>query len=72
MTSTTTERSAMGTTDEVAAYLRMSPKTLIQMRYKGRAPEAARAGRQLLWSWADVDEWIAARKSKSPQRAHAA
>jgi excisionase family DNA binding protein len=49
---------SLATLGEVAAYLRVPPKTLYQWRYSGLGPPAYRVGRHLRFRWEDVEEWL--------------
>jgi excisionase family DNA binding protein len=52
------ERSAIYTTEEVAEYLRVSPKTVYRLIEKGELP-ASRVGRQYRVSQSDIDVFLA-------------
>lgn len=54
----TTPRRLLGTPQEVAAYLRLSEKTLAQMRYQRRGPRYSKAGGAVRYRWSDVDSWL--------------
>jgi excisionase family DNA binding protein len=58
---------ALATVGEVAAFLRVPPKTVYQWRYSRLGPPAYRVGRHLRFRWEDVDEWLAERGDE-PQR----
>jgi Helix-turn-helix domain len=52
-------REPLATTAEVAAFLGNTPKhTLENWRSQGKGPPWRKVGRQVLYSWADVDEWL--------------
>ena len=50
--------SKYGTTDEVAEYLHISPKTLTNWRYTGKGPRSVRVGGCVRYLWTDVEQWI--------------
>ncbi len=56
-------RQPLGTTEQVAEYLGITPAALYQLRYLGRAPKAAKVGTRLRWRWTDVDAWLASNSS---------
>lgn len=51
-------RQAMGTAEEVAAYLQVPVSDLYQWRHKGTGPRASKVGRYLRYRWADVEKWL--------------
>jgi excisionase family DNA binding protein len=69
---TIAERGAelLATVGEVAAFLRVPPKTVYQWRYLGLGPPAYRVGRYLRFRWDDVEVWLS--KRGDPAAAHAA
>jgi excisionase family DNA binding protein len=54
------------TTDEVAAYSRLSVATIRWLRHANRGPVASTLGRRVLYRQSDVDAWIAASRDKQP------
>jgi excisionase family DNA binding protein len=50
------------TVEEVAAYLRLSPGTLYNLRYQGRGPKAVRLGNgsnaHLRFRRSDIEAWV--------------
>jgi predicted DNA-binding transcriptional regulator AlpA len=58
-------RRPLATTEQVAGYLGISVPALLQLRYLGRAPKAAKVGTRLRWNWKDVDDYIEQRASTS-------
>ncbi|MEU1761699.1 helix-turn-helix domain-containing protein [Micromonospora sp. NPDC005652] len=52
------QREPLATTEEVADYLGITPRALIQMRYLGKAPKATKVGRRLRWRWKDIDAFL--------------
>lgn len=56
---TASARRPLASTEEVAAYLGITVGALIQLRYLGKAPKAAKVGTRLRWNWGDVDAWLA-------------
>jgi predicted DNA-binding transcriptional regulator AlpA len=59
-TATTPER--LATTDEVADYLGVPAKTLLQWRYWGQGPDFIKVGRYVRYDWNDVRKWLVGRK----------
>lgn len=51
-------RRPLASTPEVAAYLGITIGALHQLRHNGKAPRAAKVGKQLRWRWEDVDRWL--------------
>ena len=49
-------------TRQAAAYLGLSPKTLIKMRITGEGPRYAKVGRRVIYDMADLDAWVEERK----------
>ncbi len=47
------------TTEEAAAYLKISPRTFAALRKAGEAPPGARVGRQWRYRRIDLDQWLA-------------
>ena len=56
-----TGRRALATTAEVAAYLRVSERTLEDWAYRGGGPEFSYAGQQRRYRWEDVERYLAER-----------
>jgi len=52
------ERQPVATTEEVAAYLRITPGALLNLRHLGKAPPATKVGNRLRWRWEDVEKWL--------------
>jgi predicted DNA-binding transcriptional regulator AlpA len=53
------ETEALGTTPEVAAYIKKPPATLAQWRYLGVGPKYLKLnGRDVRYRWADVEKWL--------------
>jgi predicted DNA-binding transcriptional regulator AlpA len=50
---------------EAAAYLRLSPKTLMKMRTQGRGPRYRKHGRYVRYHIADLENWSASRAQRS-------
>lgn len=46
------------TRKELAAYLRVSIRTLNRLVQRGEVPRPARIGTQLRWRVADIDRWL--------------
>jgi hypothetical protein len=55
-------RRSLATTAEVAAYLRKEEKTLRNWRSEGTGPLWVKCGHDVLYDWADVDEWVRSSK----------
>jgi excisionase family DNA binding protein len=53
-----TDRKPLGTTAEVAAYLGVPEKTLVEWRYKGKGPRYTRVGRYVRYRWTDCESWL--------------
>ncbi|MFR9779043.1 helix-turn-helix transcriptional regulator [Micromonospora sp. MS34] len=51
-------RPKLVTTEEVAEYLGITVGALHQLRYRGKAPRAAKIGTRLRWRWSDVESWL--------------
>ena len=51
-------------TRQAAAYLGLSPKTLIKMRITGDGPRYAKVGRRVIYDVADLDAWVEERKRR--------
>jgi excisionase family DNA binding protein len=45
------------TTDEAAAYLRIEPRTLANMRHRGTGPHFHKHGGRILYRTHDLDIW---------------
>ncbi len=58
------EAEALMSTEEVAAYLRVSPSTIHDWRLKAAGPPAFKVGRHLRFRRAEVDEWLEARRGR--------
>jgi excisionase family DNA binding protein len=54
-------RRPLGTSAEVAAYLKVSERTLDDWAYRGGGPEFSRVGQQRRYRWEDVDKYVAER-----------
>ena len=52
-------------TEEAAAYLRLSPKTLVKNRCIGGSPPFFKAGRRVIYDRADLDRWLDERRRTS-------
>ncbi len=48
------ERDAVATPNEVAAFLKQSTAALAQDRYRGTGPKFIKHGRRVLYRWSDV------------------
>ena len=53
------------TTQELAALLRISPRTVESWRYKSDGPKFHRIGRRALYADSDVREWLAEFRQES-------
>ncbi|MEV4820248.1 helix-turn-helix domain-containing protein [Micromonospora sp. NPDC049274] len=52
------DRRALATTDEVAAFLRLPVRTVEDWRRNGRGPKFSRTGKHVRYRWADVEKWL--------------
>ena len=52
-------------TDEAAAYLHLSPRTLERYRVTGEGPRFLKLGRRVLYRRGDLDTWIESRVRRS-------
>lgn len=52
----------LATKEEVAAYLKIQPKTLDVWASQGRGPRYIKIERARRYDWADIREWVEARK----------
>lgn len=63
-----TERQPLGTTTDVAEYLQVPDKTLIQWRWLGTGPKFHRVGRHVRYRWEDVVSWLESQASGDDAR----
>lgn len=49
----------LATTEQVADYLQVPAKTLVQWRYLETGPKYRKVGRHVRYDWAHVREWLA-------------
>lgn len=61
----TRRTSAYLTCEEAGAFLRLSPRTLENLRTKGGGPRFRKLGRRVLYSQADLDAWADTRACDS-------
>jgi excisionase family DNA binding protein len=54
-------RSPLATSAEVAAYLRVSERTVEDWAYRGGGPQFSRVGQQRRYRWEDIDRYLAER-----------
>ena len=54
-------RLPLATSPEVAAYLRVSERTLEDWAYRGVGPEFSYVGQQRRYRWQDVEKYVAER-----------
>lgn len=52
------DRRALATPAEVAAYLQKPARTLERWRYQGIGPRYAVVGRGIRYRWSDVEKWL--------------
>ncbi len=52
----------LATKEEVAAYLKVRPKTLDVWASRGRGPKYIKIGAARRYDWADIRAWVQARK----------
>jgi excisionase family DNA binding protein len=55
-------RTPLATSEEVAAYLQVSMRTIEDWAYRGRGPRFTMAGDQRRYKWEDVDAYLAERE----------
>jgi transcriptional regulator GlxA family with amidase domain len=60
------------TTEEVAARVRLSPRTLERMRREGNGPEFSKSGSRAIYSTVAVQRWLEARTFASTSDARRA
>jgi excisionase family DNA binding protein len=65
-------RPSLATSAEVAAYLRVSERTLEDWAYRGGGPEFSYAGQQRRYKWEDVERYLAERARGRGRRIAAA
>ena len=53
------------TTDEAAAYLRLSPRTLERYRVTGEGPDYMKLGRRVFYEKRALDDWLELRRRRS-------
>jgi excisionase family DNA binding protein len=53
------------TTDEAAAYLRIEPRTLANMRHRGTGPHFHKHGGRILYHTHDLDKWSSGTRRRS-------
>jgi hypothetical protein len=58
-------RLPLATSPEVAAYLRVSERTLEDWAYREVGPEFSYVGQQRRYRWEDVEKYVAERSRKS-------
>ena len=49
-------------TEQAAAYILLSPATLVRMRITGEGPRYAKVGRRVIYAIEDLDGWVEERK----------
>jgi excisionase family DNA binding protein len=54
-------RTPLATSEEVAAYLQVSVRTVEDWAYRGRGPRFTMAGEQRRYKWEDVDAYLTER-----------
>lgn len=55
---TATDRRPLASQDEVAAYLGVPKRTVIDWRRRGIGPRGRKVGRHVRYRWADVERWF--------------
>ncbi len=50
----------LATTEQVADYLQVPAKTLVQWRYLEIGPGYRKVGRHVRYDWSDIRKWLAA------------
>jgi hypothetical protein len=51
-------RAPLAEPEEVAAYLRITTKTLAQWRWRQTGPAYKKVGGDIRYDWADIDAWL--------------
>jgi excisionase family DNA binding protein len=46
------------TTQQLAAYLQLPPKTVTNWRYQGGGPPSVKLGRHVRYRWVDIQDWL--------------
>jgi hypothetical protein len=54
--------STLLTTDEVAAWLRRPPRSLVNWRYRGEGPPYLRVGGSIRYRAVDIERWLDAQR----------
>jgi hypothetical protein len=57
-----------GTPAQVAEVLHTTEANLAQLRYRGTGPKFIKAGRRVLYRWADVNAWLDANTAQMTGR----
>ncbi len=60
------ERRPLATTEQVAEYLQVSPRTMDDWAYRGTGPAFARVGGQRRYRWQDIESWVNRRTADAP------
>ena len=56
------QRTPLATSEEVAAYLQVSLRSIEDWAYRGRGPRFTMAGDQRRYKWADIDAYLVERE----------
>ena len=59
------KRTDLLTTTQAARYVGLSPRTLERYRVTGEGPRYLKVGRRVLYTQADLDEWLARKVRRS-------
>ena len=57
------EEAVVWDTDEAAAFLRISPRTLVSWRSRGMGPTYVKAGRRVVYLQRDIVAWLYQQRS---------
>lgn len=61
------DRKQLADTDQVAEFLDLPPRTLVQWRHRGVGPPSISVGRHVRYRWEDVDRWLDQQRSRHEQ-----
>lgn len=57
------EEAVVWDTDEAAAYMRISPRTLVSWRSRGMGPTYIKVGRRVVYLQSDIVAWLYQQRS---------
>lgn len=58
----------LGSTEQVASYLQVSPRTLDDWAYRGTGPHFSKVGKHRRYRWSDVEKWLESQSSECAGR----